>query len=76
MTVETLIANLSPDDKRHALELLWLSIDHDSERYSPPEWHGEVLADRLGNPSPEPALPLDDAMKEVRRKINERRASS
>jgi hypothetical protein len=76
MTVEDLIASLSPEDKRNALELLWQSIDHDSPLYSPPEWHGEILADRLENPSKEPSLPLDAAMKEVRRRVDERRASS
>jgi hypothetical protein len=76
MTVESLISSLSPEDKRNALELLWASIDRDADVFTPPDWHGQVLADRLNNPSPEPALPLDEAMNDVRRRTNERRSSS
>jgi hypothetical protein len=76
MSFETIIANLSPEDKRNALELLWASIDRDTEPFTPPGWHGKVLADRLNNPSPEPSSPLHDAMDDVRRRVNERRPSS
>jgi hypothetical protein len=76
MTVETMISSLSQEDKRNALELLWASIERDAERYTPPAWHAQVLADRLNSPSTEPSLPLRDAMEDVRRRINERRSSS
>jgi hypothetical protein len=76
MTVETLIANLSLEDRRNALELIWASFARDSDAYTPPEWHGRVLADRLKNPSPENVLSLGEAMKDVRRRVNERRSSS
>lgn len=75
MTVESMIASLSQEDKRTALELLWASIERDIATYAPPHWHGQVLADRLNNQSPEPPLPLKDAMKDVRRRINEGRPS-
>ncbi len=75
MTVETLIANLSPEDKRNALELLWASIDRDSDPFFPPVWHEQILVDRLNNPSPDPSLPLDKAMDDVRRRVHERRSS-
>ncbi|MEM6364840.1 MAG: addiction module protein [Planctomycetota bacterium] len=75
MSVETLIASLSPEDKRNALELLWASIERDAEAFTPPDWHGEVLADRLNNPSPESAVPLQEAMEDVRRRVSERRSS-
>ena len=76
MTVETLIANSSQDDRRNALEMIWASLERDSVPYRPPEWRGRVLADRLQNPSPQPALPLAEAMKNVRLRVNERRSSS
>ncbi len=76
MTVESMIASLSQEDKRIAFELLWASIERNVDTYTPPNWHGQVLADRLSNPSPEPPLPLDEAMKDVRRRVNERRSSS
>lgn len=54
MTVETMIASLSANERRNALELLWSSIDNDGDTYSPPAWHADVLAERLSNPSAEP----------------------
>ena len=76
MTVESMIASLSPEDKCVALELLWASIERNVDTYTPPRWHGQVLAGRLNNPSPESTLPLNEAMKDVRRRVNERRSSS
>ena len=76
MTVESMIASLSQEDKRIAFELLWASIERNVDTYTPPHWHGQVLADRLNNPSPEPSLPLNEAMKDVRRRVDERRSSS
>ena len=76
MTVETMIASLSPDERRTALEMLWASIDSEGQSYAPPDWHANVLAERLANPSPEPSLPLDRAMEDIRRRVNERRTSS
>ena len=76
MTVETLIVNLSQEDRRNALEIIWASLERDSDAYRPPEWHGRVLADRLQNPSSQPALPLTEAMNDVRLRVNERRSSS
>jgi hypothetical protein len=76
MTLETLIAKLSTEEKRNALELLWASIDRDTGAFATPDWHGEILADRLNNPSPESSLPLHEAMEDVRRRVNERRSSS
>lgn len=76
MTVETMIANLSPEDRRNALELLWASFEKEGDAYTPPEWHGQVLADRLNNPSDKPAMPLNEAMKDITRRVDERRTSS
>jgi hypothetical protein len=76
MTLEAMISALSQEDKRNALELLWAAIDRDADRYTPPDWHSHVVADRLNNPSAEPSLPLREAMDAVRRRVNERRSSS
>lgn len=76
MTLETMISALSQEDKRNALELLWAAIDRDAHRYTLPDWHSQVLADRLNNPSDEPSLPLREALDAVRRRVNERRSSS
>ncbi|MFN7876772.1 MAG: addiction module protein [Pirellula sp.] len=76
MTVETIISSLSQEDRRSALELLWASIDHDSDKFAPPDWHSDVLAERLNNPSQTPSLPLKEAMEDVRRRVNERQSST
>lgn len=76
MTVETIIKNLSAEERRCALELLWAHIERDDPSFAPPEWHGAVIAERLRNPSPEPSLPLKAAMNEIRRRIDGRRTSS
>ena len=70
MSLESMIASLSPSEKLRAMELLWreLSVNLDS-----PLWHGEVLEARLSQPSTKPRLPLDEAMEEVRSRLNERR---
>ena len=76
MSVETLICNLTQDEKRYALELLWASLRGDAQGYTPPEWHAEVLAERMRNPSSEPSKPLGEAMEDIRRRVYERRSSS
>lgn len=75
MNVETMISSLSQEDKRNALELLWAAIERDADGYTPPAWHGQVLAERLNNPSLESSLPLHEAMADVRRRVNARRTS-
>ncbi|TWT78657.1 hypothetical protein CA13_00530 [Planctomycetes bacterium CA13] len=76
MTVETIIASLSQADRRNALELLWASLERDSDAYTPPDWHGTLLAERLANPSSEPAMPVREAMDAVRNRVDARRTSS
>jgi hypothetical protein len=39
-----------------------------------PDWHGDVLAVRLAEPSAKPRLPLDAAIEDVRDRVNARRA--
>ena len=76
MSVETLIGSLTQDEKRFALELLWSSLRRDAQGYTPPEWHADVLAERMRNTSSEPSKPLGEAMEDIRRRVNERRSSS
>ncbi|MEM6366182.1 MAG: hypothetical protein AAF745_17255 [Planctomycetota bacterium] len=53
MTVGSLVSSLSQAEKRNALELLWASIERDTEAFTPPDWHVEIQADHLNNPSSE-----------------------
>ncbi len=59
MTLETMIGTLS-----------W-----DARSFVSPDWHEKVIADRLENPSPGPALPLAKAKAEIKEAIDARRAS-
>jgi len=56
--------------------LLWASLRGDAQGYTPPEWHADVLAERMRNPSSEPSKPLGEAMEDIRRRVDERRSSS
>jgi hypothetical protein len=71
MSAETLICNLTQDEKRYALELLWATLRGDGQGYTPPEWHAEVLAERMRNPSSEPSKPLGEAMEDIRRIVHD-----
>ena len=39
------VSNMTVAQKLDAMEQLWASLRSDSN-YSPPQWHGEVLAER------------------------------
>ena len=69
MTVQAIANSLTDDQQRQMLELLWdRFVDTGPE--APPDWHEEVLSERLSCPSPSPAVPLDQGIEEVRRRLN------
>lgn len=73
MTLETMLAALSPDEKLAALDILWRDLSANPAELTSPTWHGDVLDARLVEPSAKPRLPLDAAMEEVRDRLNVRR---
>ena len=75
MTLETMIGALSRDEKLAAIDLIWRDLTADPRSFVSPEWHEKVIADRLDNPTSEPALPLAEAKAEIKEAINARRAS-
>ncbi len=75
MSIETLLSGLSTSEKLEAMEWLWSDLSQTSRQYVSPEWHREVLAQRLANPAPGDPLPLAEAMNEVRGIVNARRTS-
>ncbi|QDV57472.1 addiction module protein [Rosistilla oblonga] len=75
MTVRTLIDGLSREERREAFEVLWQALLGE-DSLEVPAWHGEVLSQRLTNPSAGPSLPLDDAIEEVRRRLDGRPPSA
>ena len=73
MTLETMIENLSFQEKMTALELIWRDLSAEPVLFPSPAWHETVISDRLANPSSGPSLPLNDARQAVREAINARR---
>ncbi|MFN0196814.1 MAG: addiction module protein [Planctomycetaceae bacterium] len=73
MTLETMIENLSLEEKLTALELIWRDLSAEPNSFPSPEWHGDVIADRLATPSPGQSLPLNEAKQIVIEAINARR---
>ena len=72
MTLETMIENLSLQEKMTAMELIWRDLSAEPVSFTSPEWHGVVIADRLATPSPGRGLPLNEARQAVREAFNAR----
>lgn len=73
MSLESMLASLSPREKLAAMDILWRDLTARPAEFSSPDWHGDVLADRLANPSDEPPLPIDAAIDDVRKRLDARR---
>ena len=75
MSLETLIAGLNHDEKLAALDLIWRELADDAPAFVSPEWHEQVVKQRLAHPADGPALPLAEAKAEIKDAIDARRAS-
>jgi len=73
MTLESMLAALSPNEKLAVIDLLWQDLSKDPATFCSPDWHGEVLDSRLANPSTKPPLRLDAAIDDVKDRLNARR---
>lgn len=73
MTLEAMLAALSPQEKLDAMNILWRDLSANPAGVPSPDWHGDVLRDRMKSPSNKPSLPLDAAFDDVRERLNERR---
>jgi hypothetical protein len=73
MSLESILASLTPAEKLDAMDILWRDLSTNPSGLSSPDWHKEVLAHRMANPSNKPKLPIDAAFDEVRERLNERR---
>lgn len=73
MSLETMLAALSPSEKLAAMNILWRDLSSNPAGVASPDWHGDVLADRTANPSEKPRLPLDAAMDDVKDRLDARR---
>ena len=73
MTLESMLAALSPSEKLAAMDLLWRDLSANPADLNSPDWHGDVLGTRLSEPSAKPRLPLDAAIEDVKDRMNARR---
>ena len=65
MSLESMLAALTPQEKLDAMNILWRDLSANPSGVPSPDWHGDVLADRIKNPSARPRLPLDAAFGDV-----------
>ena len=70
MTLESMLAALSPSEKLAAMDILWRDLSANPADLTSPDWHGNVLDARLAEPSAKPRLPLDAAIEDVRGRLN------
>jgi len=73
MSLESILASLSTAEKLNAMDILWRDLSANPARLASPDWHRDVLAHRMANPSDKPRLPIDAAFADVRERLNERR---
>ncbi len=76
MTLETMIENLSLQEKMTAMELIWRDLSAEPASFPSPEWHRVVIADRLASGSPAQGIPLNEARKAVHEAIDARRTAN
>ena len=75
MTLETMIDGLSREEKLAAMELIWRDLASGPQPFVSPDWHEQVIADRLAHPAEDKALPLGEAKSEVKEAFHARRTS-
>lgn len=67
--IQNLLSGLSASEKLAAIDFLWSELEPDFDEIPSPEWHGDVLKDRLVNPSTEPPLALADAIARIKDRV-------
>ena len=73
MSIESMLAALTPSEKLAAMNILWRDLSKNPAGFVSPAWHGDVLAERIANPSREPRLPIDAAIDDVKERLHARR---
>lgn len=76
MTVESLIGNLSRAEQLLAMELIWQSLSSVESTLESPEWHDEVVRERLQNPLPGESLGLRESLAEIQGRRSARQTST
>ena len=72
MNVESFVSGLNRGEMLDAMELIWAKLSSDPDTLDSPDWHNQVIADRLENP-PNSPLDLADSKTEIEGRLNARR---
>ncbi len=72
----TELAQLPLADRLQAMEILWASLAHDAAHDPSPAWHEEIVAHRIARleAGQETLQPWDEAKKDIRARIDARKA--
>ena len=73
MSIENILATLSPAEKLAAIDILWRDLSANPANLVSPNWHGDVLMERMARPSDKPRLPVDAAIEDVKERLDARR---
>jgi hypothetical protein len=67
--IQNLLSRLSASEKLAAIDFLWNELEFELDKVPSPDWHSDVLKERLANPSEEPSLSLHDAMARIKERV-------
>jgi hypothetical protein len=65
MTVEAFVGSLSPAEKLRVMELIWRELSASDVELPTPNWHDDIVHQRLDHPSQGEALALGEALEEI-----------
>jgi len=72
MNVESLISGMNRVEMLDAMELIWRKLSADPNELDSPDWHREVIEERLCHPPNQPR-PLEESKTEIKDRLNARR---
>lgn len=74
-SIQNYLSGLSTSEKLAALNLLWNDLEHNLDDIPSPDWHTDVIDERLSNPSTEPSMSVDDAMARIKERMHASKGS-
>jgi hypothetical protein len=72
MNVESMVSGMNRGEMLDAMELIWRKLSAQPDSLDSPNWHRDIIEDRLRNPSDSP-LPLNESKAEIKDRLNARR---
>ena len=72
MNLESMIGGLNHAEMLAGMDTIWARLTENPCEFESPAWHEDVLKQRMNQPSDD-SLPLDQAIQQVRERLNERR---